>query len=617
VPFRIAVSADGRCHGLLVDTTWRSAFDLTAMDDGVEAVETEDAELRMWIVAGPSPGEVLDRYTALTGRPVLPPRWALGYHQTRWSYADAAEVRQIARQLREHALPADVIGLDLDHMDRARVFTWSPDRFPRPSELHGELRDAGFRTVAILDCGVAAEPGYAVYEEGIERGYFLRDASGQPVQHHVWPGLAVLPDFARDDVRTWWGDWLRVLTTAGVSGVLVDMNEPSLRDRPIDDPDAEAVELPDDLPHGGADGATHAEVHNAYGALEVRAVAEGLRRLVPDERRLVLTRAGYAGVQRHAGVWTGDNASTWEHLQMSVPQLLNLGLSGIPFAGADVGGFFGHCGPELLVRWLQLGAWYPLMRSNNAKGSVAQEPWVWGQDVLAACRRALELRSRLLPYLGTCLAAAHRVGAPVLRPMWWPQPTDARARGIQDQFLVGPDLLVAPVLQPGVRSRAVYLLSGRWFDWYTGSVHDGPAEVLLAAPLDGPAPLLARAGAVVPVGPVVQWNDQRPLDPLELHVFPGDDGTADGELYEDDGVTHDHERGRWLRTRVHWDGAEMRATTTGSYRPAPRRTDVIVHAADGTVTARSDPAGHLDVGAGDVGGVVAEQEEHRPGDLVQ
>jgi alpha-glucosidase len=616
VPFRLVVDPAGDCHGLLADTTWRSAFDLTAIDDEVELVETDGPELTLWWFLGPRPDDVLDGYTLVTGRPALPPRWALGYHQTRWSYPSQDRVLEVAAELRRRDLPADVVGLDLDHMDRARVFTWSPERFPDPVGMHEQLADAGFRTVAIVDTAVERATGNRIFEEAVALGYLLRHDDGSLVEGHVWPGVSVLPDFVRPDVRRWWGDQLCTYVEPGVAGVLIDMNEPSLRDRPIDDPEARTVEIPPGTRHGDDETATHAEVHNVYGALEVQALAEGLRRLVPDERRLVLTRAGFAGVQRHAGVWTGDNASVWEHLQMSLPQLVNLGLSGIPFAGADVGGFFGHCTDELLVRWMQLGAWYPLMRSNNARESVDQEPWTRGPTVEAASRRCLELRARLLPYLYTCLATAHRTGTPMLRPLWWSWPRDADLRRIQDQAMVGPDLLVAPVVQPGATSRAVHLPAGTWYEWHGDRVHEGPADVLVAAPLDGPLPLFARGGAIVPTGPVLPWSDAQPLDPLVLEVFPGDGGVASGDLYEDDGISFDHEHEGWARTRWRWVAGALSSTTIGRFRPGQRT--VRTHVRPATRSApRSDPARDLEVDAGDIGGVVAQQERHGAGDLVE
>jgi alpha-glucosidase len=303
---------------------------------------------------------------------------------------------------------------------------------------------------------------------------------------------------------------------------------------------------------------------------------------VPDERVLVLSRAGYTGIQRWAGVWTGDNSSSWEHLEMSLPQLCNLGLSGIPFVGADIGGFFADCTPELLVRWMQLGACYPLARNNCARDFRRQEPWVHGESVEAACRAALEWRYAHLPYLYTQFDTAARTGVPILRPLFFAAPDDPQCGTLADEALLGPDLLIAPVLRPGKTAREVYLPAGGWVDTRTGEHLRGPASILADAPLEGPMPVYARGGSIVPTGPPLQWSDQVPLDPLTLKVYPDETGRATGTLYEDDGVSYRFEGGDWCRTRftcVGTDGGEWRidATRTGDFVPPPRTVVARIH----------------------------------------
>jgi alpha-glucosidase len=596
IPFVVAVDPIGATHGVFLNSTWRSAFDLTALHTRRFVVETEGPELDVFLIVGPEPGDVLERYTRLTGRIPLPPRWALGYHQARWSYASESAVRDVAAELRSRRIPADVIGLDIDHMDGYRVFTWDPAAFPDPAALVADLRTHGFRAVAIVDCGVKEEPGYAVYDEGAAHGYFFTCRDGTPFRGYVWPGSCVFPDFARTAVRAWWGDWYRVLLDAGIAGVLNDMNEPAVHDRPMDAPGSDRIDPPLDAEHGeGDERTTHAEIHNVYALLEARAAHHAMRRLRPDERTLLVTRAGFAGIQAHAVVWTGDNASYWEHLEMSLPQLLNLGVSGVPLAGADVGGFFADCGPELLVRWMQVGAFYPLMRSNNASGCVAQEPWAWGPAVEARCRRAIELRYRLLPYLYTCVAEAHRTGAPILRPLWWHHGDDPEAQVRDDEALVGRDLLVAPILRPGRTHREVYLPEGTWHEWRTGDVHRGPAHVLVAAGLDDDPPVFARGGSIVPVGPVMQWSDEHAVEPLTLEVYPDEAGQAEGSLYEDDGHSYGHEQGEWSLTQYRCDAWIVSAARSGEWHPAPRRTELRVHATTGVHVIDVDDDGSWEV----------------------
>jgi alpha-glucosidase len=368
-----------------------------------------------------------------------------------------------------------------------------------------------------------------------------------------------------------------------VAGFLNDMNEPAMHDRPLAEPGSENLEPPGDLPHGPHDEpAEHAEVRNLYALLENEGTYRALRRMRPDERPFLLTRSGFAGVQRFAGVWTGDSSSVWEHLESALPQLLNLGLSGVPFAGGDIGGFFESCGPELLVRWSQLGALSPLARNHSARDTAPQEPWAWGEEVERACRRALELRYRLLPYLYTAFEEAGRTGAPVLRPLVFHYPEDEAVRDLSDQALVGRDLLFAAVVRPGVRARAVYLPDGIWFDLRTGEQHEGSRWILAEARLDQDAPLFARGGAIVPLGPAAEHSG-RPLDPLTLAVFPDRSGAAEGRLYEDDGRSFAYELGEACTTVFSWADADgtLRARRGGRFEPPPRGVRTALRWRDG------------------------------------
>jgi len=421
IPFFLALNAIGCSYGLFLNTTYRSVFDMTDTERGRFQFEVAGGELDYYVIYGPEPARVLERYTQLTGRMPLPPRWALGYHQSRWSYETADCVRDIAAQFRQRSIPADAINLDIDYMDGYRIFTWDGTRFPDPAWLTGELGRQGFKVTAIVDAGVKIEPdgSYPVYAEGKQNGYFIkqsRDATAQEFACYVWPGRCAFPDFLRPDVREWWGQWYAGLLDAGVAGILNDMNEPAMHDKPFDHPESQSTEPPPETPQGPADEpTTHAEARNVYAYLEDQATYQALRRLRPNQRPFLLSRAGYAGVQRYAAVWAGDNASFWEHLEMSLPQLLNMGLSGIAFCGADIGGFFENGSPELYARWMQLGSLYPFARSNSAKGASHNAPWAWGEQAEAICRRALELRYRLLPYLYTLFEEAARTGAPVLK----------------------------------------------------------------------------------------------------------------------------------------------------------------------------------------------------------
>jgi alpha-glucosidase len=370
IPFFLALDMAGRSYGLFLHNTYRSAFDFTNVQQGVWHMEVAGGELDYYVIYGPEPAQVVARYTELTGRMPLPPRWALGYQQSRWSYESEPVVRDLAEQFRRRHIPCDVLYLDIDHMDGNRVFTWDHKRFPGPAGLIADVGAQGFHVVPIVDIGVKHQPegGYPIYDEGARGGYFIKTSRGAGAQDflcYVWPGLCAFPDFTRAEVREWWGGCYRALLDAGVSGFWNDMNEPAMHDTPYNQPGSTSSEPPLDTPQGSqAEPTTHAEARNVYAYLENQAAYTALRRLRPNQRPFLLTRAGFAGIQRYAAVWTGDNGSYWEHLEMSLPQLLNLGLSGVPFAGADIGGFFADGSPELFARWIQLGALYPFARAS-------------------------------------------------------------------------------------------------------------------------------------------------------------------------------------------------------------------------------------------------------------
>jgi alpha-glucosidase len=577
IPFFMGLRT-GCCYGVLLDNTYRTVFDLTDIARRVMTWRCDGGELDWYFFAGPEPARVVERLSEVAGRMPLLPRWALGYHQSRWGYASADEVLTIARKLRARRIPADAIHLDLDHMDEGRVFTWSRDGFPQPDRTICELRDLGFATVVLVSAGVKREPGYAVYDTGHERDVFLKRSlqpGGEEFAAQVWPGLCVFPDHLRSDVRAWWGEQYREHARLGVRGFLNDMNEPAMHDLPIDHPDTRNLEPPPDLPHG-SDGevVTHAEARNAYAVNENRGAYEFLRNQFPDERPFLLSRSGGVGIQQFAGVWTGDLSSVWEHLEASLPQLLGLGLSGVPFVGTDIGGFFESCGPELLLRWTQLGVVMPLARNHSAKNTASQEPWAWGGDVEDACRRAIELRYRLLPYLYTLAEEASRTGIPILRPMFFHHAEDETTWDLSDQALLGRDLLVAPIVHPGVRERSVYLPVGRWTDLRTGRIHSGPGWSALSGRLDEDLPMLARAGSILAFGPCIQHTAESAGE-LELRVFP-DGGGAQGRLYEDDGSTFRYASGESRTTAFSYTDGIVRARGRGAFQPPARSIRVVV-----------------------------------------
>lgn len=555
IPFFMALRP-GVGYGLFFNSTFWSQFDIGAEHPGIWRMETQSNELDYYIIYGPEPAKILNTYTQLTGRMPLPPRWSLGYHQCRWSYESQDIVREIAHEFRQRRIPCDVIHLDIDYMDGYRVFTWNPKRFADPKELLDKLKQDGFKTVTIVDPGVKYEPeaDYAVFDEGLKNDYFVRKTNGQLFHGYVWPDKAVFPDFLRPDVRDWWGNWHKTLTNLGVAGIWNDMNEPALDDRPFGDP-GNKIWFPMDASQGPTDEkTTHAEAHNLYGLTMAQASYQGLEQLRPTERSFVLTRSGYAGIQRWSAVWTGDNQSLWEHLEMSLPMLCNLGLSGVAFVGADIGGFAENATAEMFARWMQVGMLYPLMRGHSALSTAQHEPWVFGDEVEKICRTYIELRYQLLPYIYTLFWEAATTGSPILRPLLYHFPNDPKTYALSDQVMLGSSILAAPIYRPGVEHRSVYLPEGRWYDWWSGEAFDGSTHILAHAPLEK-MPLYVRAGSIIPMAPVMQYVDERPLDQLTLRIWKG---TGEFTFYEDDGHSFDYKTGAFSTTtyRVRSEGQQ-------------------------------------------------------------
>ncbi len=569
----------GLAYGVFLNNTFRSRFDMGQASRQAWAMQVEEGELDYYVFYGPAPDAVMEAIGKVLGRMPLPPRWALGYHQSRWGYTSQEEVRSVAAEFRRREIPCDAIHLDIDHMDGYRVFTWDPVHFPEPRQLVADLRKDGFHVVTIVDPGVKADPEYTVYREGLERSAFLRRAGGELYQAYVWPDRSVFPDFTQAAVREWWGEQIKGRVADGVAGIWNDMNEPTTFSRPFSQGGGEIGTIDLDAVQGPAgEQTTHAEVHNLYAALMDKATYEGLDHHLGGERPFVLTRSAFAGIQRWSACWTGDNHAWWEHLEMSMPQLMNLSLSGVPFVGADIGGFAGNASPELFARWMQLGSLTPFCRGHSACDTLACEPWAFDEPTEKICREALQLRYRLLPYLYSLFWEAAQRGSPVMRPLFYHFPDDPETYSLHDQFLLGPFLLAAPVYQPGRRHRAVYLPKGEWFDWWSGEKVTGPAAILAQAPLER-MPLYVRGGAIVPSGQPVEHAGQAGLDPLILDVFPG---IGDFTLYEDDGHTTRYRQGEFSTTALrqsqvpHGFRLEV-GKRQGAYSPPPRSIEIRLH----------------------------------------
>ena len=604
IPFFLAIN--GRhSYGIFLDNTWRTWFDFGKQARDAYAFGAEGGPLDYYFIYGPTPRQVVEGYAYLTGKPPLPPLWALGFQQSRYTYTPESKLREIATRLRTDRIPSDVVYLDIDYQDRNRPFTVDSKTFPDFATLVSDLRKQHFRLVNITDLHIAHVPnqGYNPYDSGHAGDHFVKKAEGSEFVGIVWPGPAVFPDFTRAQTREWWGNLYQEFVKDGVAGFWNDMNEPSVFDGPGKTMPLNNVHRIEE-PGFATRTATHAEIHNIVGLENARATYEGLKILRPNERPFVLTRATYAGGQRYGFTWTGDNAATWNHLRLATQMVLNLGLSGIPFVGADVGGFNGSPSSDLLTRWVEQAAFSPFFRDHAEKGSLPHELWVNGPEQEAIRRRYVETRYRLLPYIYSVAEESSRTGLPVMRPIFLEFPEIFAPGASFDhwdtEFLLGRSLLIAP--QPFGEMMDDYSVAfpkGPWFDFWTGdkmppsaaaappiaeSVTAKPGtkfpEVRKLHPKLDTMPVYVRGGTVLPIQPLIQNTEETPRGPLELRVFPGPD--CQGTIYLDDGHTFDYERGQFLRQNLtcEADAKSLRLTfhpREGSFAPWWKILEVVVY----------------------------------------
>ena len=536
-PFYIGAHA-GLAYGIFMDNSHKSAFNFGASNDRFAYFSAEGGDMDYYFIHAPDVAGILRAYTDLTGRMPMPPLWSLGYQQCRYSYYPESEVLSLARTFRDKRIPADVLYFDIHYMQDYKVFTWDRDRFPDPKGMLARLKDAGFRGVVIVDPGVKAEKGYAPYEEGLERGLFVKYPDGQPYRGEVWPGWCHFPDFTDPAARRWWADSFEGYVGDGLDGFWNDMNEPATWGQHMPD----LIEF--DLEGRRA---SHREARNVYGMQMARATLDGARRHMGGRRPFVLTRAAFCGIQRYAAVWTGDNVASDDHMLAGVRLVNSLGLAGVPFGGYDIGGFAGEADPALFARWISIGALAPFARGHSMINTRAAEPWSFGEEVEAVARNYLKLRYGLLPYLYSAFYRAHLDGLPVARSLCIDYTHDPRVydAAFHNQYLLGDSLLVCPVPSGDAVSK-VYLPAGEWRDLYTGRLERGGRQLYVDTPMHR-LPVFVRAGAIVPMQEAGLHTGEAVSPVLTLHLYPGK-----GELlyYEDDGESYDYEKGRYYRRTI-------------------------------------------------------------------
>jgi len=582
IPFFIGLRK-GLAYGVFFDNTYRSVFDFGKESADYFSFGAEGGELNYYFIAGPEPKKIVEEYTAMTGRSPLPPLWTLGYQQSRYSYYPEARAREIVKTLREKKIPADAIYFDIDYQQFNAPFTINRKYFPTFENMIADFRAQGMHTILITDLHIKKDPnhGYAPYDSGMKNDVFVKNPDGSVFVGVVWPGESVFPDFTLSRVRDWWGGLYKDFAGMGAAGFWNDMNEPALFAR------ADKT-MPLDTVHRLDDGTTldHRAIHNVFGMENVRATYDGLRKLRPDERPFVLTRAAYSGAQRYAATWTGDNSSTWNHLKMSTPMLLSMGISGYPLVGDDIGGFAGSPTADLLTRWFEVGALNPIYRDHTAKGTADQEPWVHGPEHEVIRRKYVELRYLLMPYLYTGIEEASRTGIPLMRPIFLEYPQAQEFYGDNRDFLFGRDFFVAPVTTEMVDAEEISLPPGDWYDFWTNTRLSSTDKITLYPRL-AEMPLYVRAGAIVPMQPLVQYTDEKPDGPLGLHVYlpaSAAGGDCRGTFYQDDGHTFAYQKGELLRVNYACQVSSGSASVTSSveknaYQPWWKSAEVTIYGA--------------------------------------
>lgn len=524
-PWILGVRADGSAFGILVDNTWKQHFELS----NPIKITCEGPAPRVIIFDKESPQAVMEELANLTGKMEMPPLWSLGFQQCRYSYTPDTRVREVAQEFRNRQIPCDVIWMDIDYMDGYRVFTFNPKTFSDPKALNDDLHKINFKAVYMIDPGVKADTNYFVYQQGKAGNYWVKDKNGNEYNGNVWPGKCAFPDFTSPQVRNWWAGLYGDFMAKGIDGVWNDMNEPAVFD-------VKSMTMPEDNQHVGGDelpADCHLRYHNVYGMLMVKASRDGVLAANPTKRPFVLSRSNFIGGQRYGATWTGDNASTWDYLRLSIPMSLNLSLSGQPFNGPDIGGFAKDANAELLAHWMAVGVYYPFSRNHAANNTANQEPWAFGKQVEDVSRTAINRRYRLLPYLYTLFHEVSQAGLPVMRPIYWSDLKDTTLRREQEAFLLGNDLMIVP----------------RWAS--KPSLPKTDWDIIpFESSDDGYQPhVLLRPGAIVPMSKVIQSTVNYTTDSITLYVNPAVDGTANGTLYDDAGEGFEYQKGNFSMTQ--------------------------------------------------------------------
>lgn len=554
-----------KASAIFFDNSFRTHFDLACERKEIMSYWADGGEMNYYFIGGEDLKGVAENYALLTGRPEMPALWALGYQQSKWSYYPESRVREICNTMRKERIPCDAIYLDIDYMDGFRCFTWNNTHFPEPKRMVAELKEEGFKTVAIIDPGIKIDPEYEIFQQGLEGDYFCKRTDGPYVQGKVWPGECYFPDFTNPEVRSWWaGLFEELISDIGLAGIWNDMNEPAIFEVPT-------KTFPLDVRHDyDGNPCSHRKAHNIYGMQMTQATADGVKKFAGNKRPLIITRSGYAGMQRFTSTWTGDNLATWEHLYLAHLQALRLSISGVSYCGSDIGGFIDQPDGELFVRWMQLAIFHPFFRTHSSGDHGDQEPWSFGKKYLNLTRSVIELRYKLLPYLYTCFYQYHKNGTPMLRPIVFEEQSNEKqiVNNNQEGFL-GDHVLYSPVFEKGAKYKELSFPEGQWYDYFNNKLIEGNTTQKVKAGLDK-IPMFVRAGAIIPQFPVMQYVGEQEIETVYLRAYHKR-GSVKSEFYIDDFDGHQYKEGAFRHSKfIQESGSDfmnISQTYVDSYNP--------------------------------------------------
>jgi alpha-glucosidase len=568
IPFYIGVH-DGGVYGIFFDNTHKTFFNFGASNNRFASFSADAGEMNYYFIHGNSVAEIIKHYSWLTGKMEMPPLWSLGFQQCRYSYYPDKEVSTLASTFRDKKIPADAIVLDIHYMDAYKIFSWHPTHFPEPDKLITELKSKGFEVVVMCDPGIKVEKGYDPYDDGVKMDAFIQYADGKNYEGNVWPGWCHFPDFTKPKTREWWAKWMKTYAEKGIHGYWNDMNEIATWGQM----------LPENIVFDfEGHKSTSRRGRNVYGLMMAKASFEGAKKNLKGKRPFNLTRSGFSGIQRYAAVWTGDNVSYDEHMMLGVRLVNSMGLSGIPFAGYDVGGFVGEASSKLFARWITIGSLSPFFRGHTMINTRDSEPWSYGEETEQISRNYIRFRYKLLPYIYSCFYEASQTGMPVQRSLaiLHPQEKKIYDHTYQHQYFFGPSILVCPV-ESSKDLVKVFLPEGTWYYLFTGKTFVGDQEIVVECP-PHKLPIFIKGSAIIPMHDVGD-NTKFKSETLYIHIYRGAQNTR-FDLYADDGDTYQFQKGEYALRTIEYKPSKSKiviGAVEGDFKPLTKKIKILLH----------------------------------------